>query len=564
MTSRSQVFIADLLHSLDALGIESIDTAREVMRMLSLEAWHEILSPRTPAVVEAAITISRRSRRGALPTLAGRRRRESTSPERVTDSALGQVTISRLASPSAPVRPAWVNHVKPLERAVARGRARHLIAARSHVRSEPCLVDCRRVWSTTGALQRRTPCGMRLARHHAARDLPLRPSWSHTTRTAGPDRRWPRHGAVSRRCRARVIARLGALLPRPAGSTGVRGQADEGLPDAAAQRIRPWKPPEQRRRRAGADRSRDCAADPPSARGAISEWLAFADAAQTAGVQLRSLVPYPANRWPAALARQAASRPVGSPDDRGDGAADRLRRGASRTRMTALRERAFRRLREVEERIAEAAALARYASLATRVDATLLRRLRLNLVQRASASAKPTSGSAICPNRGMASRWSRSRCRRRPARRLAPILPDGQPALDVAFEHTRAVHDRGRRRCSSRKSSSTWRSARPRGGSPRDRAAASTGDRRDGGQRQRGSRCRAGSCARCRACRHIVRDTDAAAAMILAAIAHHRVRRSHPRWTETRSLPGRPLAGCCRPPRWLVERRSSATCAPTR
>jgi hypothetical protein len=44
------------------------------------------------------------------------------------------------------------------------------------------------------------------------------------------------------------------------------------------------------------------AADPPSARGAIGEWLAFADAAQTAGVQLRSLVPYPPNRWPPALA----------------------------------------------------------------------------------------------------------------------------------------------------------------------------------------------------------------------------------------------------------------------
>ena len=67
MTSRSQVFIADLLHSLDALGIESIDTAREVMRMLSLEAWHEIVSSRMPVfeavdrdLVPFAATRSRR------------------------------------------------------------------------------------------------------------------------------------------------------------------------------------------------------------------------------------------------------------------------------------------------------------------------------------------------------------------------------------------------------------------------------------------------------------------------------------------------------------------------
>ena len=42
--------------------------------------------------------------------------------------------------------------------------------------------------------------------------------------------------------------------------------------------------------------------DPPEARGTVAEWLAFARAAQAAGVQLRTLVPYPAARWPAALA----------------------------------------------------------------------------------------------------------------------------------------------------------------------------------------------------------------------------------------------------------------------
>ena len=38
MTERAQVYIGDLLRSLDALGISSVPTAREVMRMLNLES----------------------------------------------------------------------------------------------------------------------------------------------------------------------------------------------------------------------------------------------------------------------------------------------------------------------------------------------------------------------------------------------------------------------------------------------------------------------------------------------------------------------------------------------
>ena len=74
-------------------------------------------------------------------------------------------------------------------------------------------------------------------------------------------------------------------------------------------------------------------------------------------------------------------------------------------------------LREFEQAHPAVTALARYASLATRVDASLLRRLRLQMVPGLDAvttsiivaviasAPKPTCGSATSRNRATAMRW---------------------------------------------------------------------------------------------------------------------------------------------------------------
>jgi hypothetical protein len=298
MTSRSQIFIADLLHSLDALGIETIDTAREVMRMLSLEEWHEIVSSRT--VREAADHGVVPSAAKAFPTLATTSASRSASPERGTDSTLGQIRISRVVSPGAPVRPTWLDHVTPLERAV-----------RAQSPPPESLLDPRQERALLGGLsaclgddgnlnvERLVDS---LAKGTMPQELPLQPSW--TTRRGlqvliddGPGMA-PFRGDV-----ARVMDRLGALLSRDRlDRLSFEGSPMRGCRTPRRRGRHPWKPPV----RGGAVLVLTdlgiAAADPLSARGTIGEWLEFADVAQTAGVQLRSLVPYPSNRWPGALA----------------------------------------------------------------------------------------------------------------------------------------------------------------------------------------------------------------------------------------------------------------------
>ena len=46
--SRPPIFVADLLHALDALDVASPACAREVMRMLSLDAWADVAAARAP------------------------------------------------------------------------------------------------------------------------------------------------------------------------------------------------------------------------------------------------------------------------------------------------------------------------------------------------------------------------------------------------------------------------------------------------------------------------------------------------------------------------------------
>ena len=153
--------------------------------------------------------------------------------------------------------------------------------------------------------------------------------------------------------------------------------------------------------------------------------------------------------------------------------------------------------------IREAAALACYASLATRVDSTLLRRLRLNLVQRASASAEADlwfsdlsesrDGESLVLDPGVAAVLRE--------RLASQFLADGRSALEVAFEHTVPYTTCGRHRCGSRKSSFTWRSAIARGQPPRSSGFFDRRSPRWPPTSNAVSRCRAGSCARCHACR---------------------------------------------------------------
>jgi hypothetical protein len=289
MTSRSQVFIADLLHSLDALGIESIDTAREVMRMLSLEAWHEIVSSRTP-VVEAADHDVVPSVSATFPTLAVTPASRSTSPERLTDSTLGQVR-SVVASPDVPC-PAWVDHIKFLSAPFVR-RARPRVAARSPSERPRCglsaclvygaqpvcatLISSGRVKDELDPLKNfETPAGA------------YRISSKHLTATMDGDVE-------------RVMGRLGALLSRDRLDRLLfEGSPMRGCRTPRRRGIRPWKPP--------ALGSAVLVLTDPDCVGRSALCQGCCQVARVRGCGADGwrptaiAAPYPANRWPAALA----------------------------------------------------------------------------------------------------------------------------------------------------------------------------------------------------------------------------------------------------------------------
>jgi hypothetical protein len=114
----------------------------------------------------------------------------------------------------------------------------------------------------------------------------------------------------------RLWGRLSALLPADRLSRlAFQGCPTRGCRAPRRKGSRPWLPPD------GAvlvvTDFGIAAAEPPAGPCRPAEWLAFCALAESGGVQLRSLVPYPAHRWPAALVGRL--HPV--PWDRGTTAA---------------------------------------------------------------------------------------------------------------------------------------------------------------------------------------------------------------------------------------------------
>ena len=307
MTARAQVSISDLLVTLRALQISSVPSARAVLGLLGLEGWQvagavppeaglpavrlqgtDALAPDVPAPAPGA----------AAPYLA-QRGAMADPPAPPTGGDAGPWQLIRLppASPAAP--PAWAASTPPLARAV---RAKS-------PQPEP-LFQPRQERALLGALgASRNPDGaldmprllQALASGTLLQALPLQAAWG--TRRGLQVLVDDAPGMAPFRADVeQLLLRLCALLPNERlHRLQFEGCPTRGCRQAGQRGSLAWQPPE-----------RGCpvlllsdlglaAADPPAARGRHREWLAFARLAQAAGVQLRTLLPYPASRWPAAL-----------------------------------------------------------------------------------------------------------------------------------------------------------------------------------------------------------------------------------------------------------------------
>ena len=304
MPERAQVFIGDLLRSLNALGISSVPTAREVMRMLSLEDWNEIVATK-PAVPGTDAT-ARSGPSAPAPdaaALAFQAALSAANTDLVQHTLLGageSVHITRLPKSDPPPLPVWLTAVAPLPRPVKA----------STLPPEP-LLDPRQERALHGGLAASLlPEGgidierlaVVMASGHWPRELPRRLQWS------------TRHGlqvlvdegpgmAPFRQDVERTLARLAALMPddRVARLSFV-GCPTRGCRLQGRRGLRPWRPPAAGSGVLVLSDLGIAQAEPFSARGTDAEWLRFAAQARVAGVQLRALVPYPSSRWPAVLA----------------------------------------------------------------------------------------------------------------------------------------------------------------------------------------------------------------------------------------------------------------------
>lgn len=300
VNGRSQIFVDDLLRSLRALQIDSVPTAREVMRMLSLEDWHEIAASRLPiaeakgaagpvsAELDDPLAAAEAVAAASRPTAA------ALPPERAEPELL---VIRREEAPAVRPRPPWVDQVVPLAR-----------AARATSPQPDALFDPRQERALLGGL---SACMSHdgdldvqrllqdLTGGAPLRELPLQRSWSSRRGLQlliddGPGM------APFRADVERLWARLGELLPADRLTRlAFQGCPTRGCRVPRRKGSRPWVPPDS-----AVLVVTDlgiAAAEPSSGPCRPAEWLAFCAMAEAAGVQLRSLIPYPAHRWPVAL-----------------------------------------------------------------------------------------------------------------------------------------------------------------------------------------------------------------------------------------------------------------------
>ena len=272
--------------------------------MLSLEDWREIVAPKlaalgtgTPAQADPAALALDATGMPFQAALAG------AQAELVQHTLLGageSVHITRLPRGDPAPLPVWLAAVAPLPRPVKAAT----------LPPEP-LLDPRQERALHGGLAASLlPEGdididrlaTVMAGGHWPRELPRRLQWS------------TRHGlqvlvdegpgmAPFRQDVARTLARLSALLPDDRVTRlSFVGSPARGCRLRGRRGLRPWRAPEAGSSVLVLSDLAIAQAEPFSACGTDDEWLRFAAQARAAGVQLRTLVPYPASRWPAALA----------------------------------------------------------------------------------------------------------------------------------------------------------------------------------------------------------------------------------------------------------------------
>jgi hypothetical protein len=298
--SRPLIFIADLLHALDALRIDSPEHARAVMRMLSLESWTELAAPRPEPLRSAAPPAPPApepdTAAGPLKTAS------ATAPGVVADSAAAEPTraaVTPLASaPATIARPGWAASAAAMPRAGATTspppeplldpqQERAIVASLAAGLVDDDSLD---IDSLVVALSRAEPL----------RRLPMRRSWGlrrgvQVLVDQGPGMA-PFAADVEQ-----FIARLSQLLP----PDRLQRAGFEGSPLRAVRipkrKRAPWQPPEPDTAVLVISDLGLCSGEESLHAAGTAEWLELAEVAHRARVLLRTLVPYPPSRWPAAL-----------------------------------------------------------------------------------------------------------------------------------------------------------------------------------------------------------------------------------------------------------------------
>ena len=303
--NRPQIFLGDFLHALRELDIESPETAREVMRMLSLESWAELAAaPREvrPAPVELGAVMRSPTVAGfdAAPADPDRAARAAPSPAAAdAPRGLAPAVVTQVEGGAPAPRPAWAAVTLPL----ARGRRgddpapeplfqplqqRAILAALAAGRVDDDAIDLPRLVEILG-------------RGETVQALPTRRAWGlrrglQVLVDDGPGMAPFRADLQQLRSRLDGLFAAGSIEFGRFEGDPSRGVRVEGRKRGA------WRPPAARTPVlvvSDLGLSPD-APRPPSL--ATAGWLVFAEQAAGARVPLRTLIPYPAARWPAALA----------------------------------------------------------------------------------------------------------------------------------------------------------------------------------------------------------------------------------------------------------------------
>jgi hypothetical protein len=293
--TRTPIFVADFLRAITDLDIDSVGVAQQVMRMLGLESWADL--------VETA-PVDDHPRPADPPRDPGRPSAASSPlPGRTADAGgppedLAPATTRLLEGRVTSVRPAWAIAMPALSRArptepvvpdslLDPSQERAILGALAATRVDDGTVDIDQLVD-------------RLARAEPATRLPMRSSWG------------------LRRGLQVLVDRTEAMAPFAADVPYLLDRLDHLLPPDRLRRGAFVRAPLEEVRIRGVPRA---PWRPPAAGTAVlvvsalgvgvgsvgdtgpgeAEWLEFADRAARAGVHLRTLVPYRPGWWPPSL-----------------------------------------------------------------------------------------------------------------------------------------------------------------------------------------------------------------------------------------------------------------------